>query len=224
MSTVDPASAPDAATASAPLGRSERIHAAVLDAAEQVFLRDGYVGASMDEVARLAGASKQTVYKHFGSKEQLFVELVTAMTEATGDPLGHETTDASADPGRDLAALAVAMLDAVLTPRILRLRRLVIGEANRFPELGRALYEHGPARAMAGVERRLSAWVEAGALPEHDVRTSAQHYNWLVMGAPLNAAMLLGDEAIPSPAERRAHAKAAVAALLGSIGAPPLVE
>ena len=62
-------------------------------------------------------------------------------------------------------------------------------------------------------------WVETGALPPHDAAAAAQDYNWLVMGAPLNAAMLLGDEAIPAPAERRAHAASAVAALLRSIGA-----
>lgn len=175
MSTVDPPAlpAPDLAP---PQGRSARIHAAVLAAAEEVFLRDGYVGASMDEVARLAGASKQTVYKHFGSKERLFVDLVGSMTTATGDPVGHETTDASADPGEALTALGVAMLDAVLTPRILRLRRLVIGEANRFPDLGRALFEHGPARAVAGLERRLDAWVAAGKLPAHDTAAAAQRF------------------------------------------------
>lgn len=215
MSTADPAAAAH------PSPRSERIHAAILGAAEEVFLRDGYAGASMDAVAGLAGASKQTVYKHFGSKEALFVALVTAMTVTTGDSVGHEAADATGEPAENLTALAIVMLDAVLTPRILRLRRLVIGEANRFPELGRALFEHGPARAMAGVELRLARWVEAGSLPAHDTATAAQHYNWLVMGAPLNAAMLLGDEAILSPAQRRSHASAAVTALLRSIGSPP---
>lgn len=200
-------------------GRSERVQAAILAAAEEVFLRDGYIGASMDDVARLAGSSKQTVYKHFGSKEALFIELVTSMTVITGDPVGHEAADASGEPAENLTALAIEMLDAVLTPRILRLRRLVIGEVNRFPELGKALFEHGPARAMAGVERRLAVWVAAGSLPAHETRTAAEHYNWLVMGAPLNAAMLLGDDAIFSPEQRREHARAAVEALLRSIGA-----
>lgn len=199
--------------------RSARIHAAILAAAEDVFLRDGYVGASMDEVARLAGASKQTVYRHFGSKERLFVELVSSMTDAAGDAAGHEA-DASGEVEAVLVGLASAMLDGVLTPRILRLRRLVIGEANRFPELGRALHAHGPARAIAGVERRLRAWVDAGVLPEHDTAAAARHWNWLVMGGPLNDAMLLGDDAIPSGAERRAHAEAAVVAFLRSLGAP----
>ncbi|WP_405216939.1 TetR/AcrR family transcriptional regulator [Agrococcus sp. Ld7] len=207
----------------APPGRTERIRAAILAAAEQVFLRDGFVGASMDDVARLAGSSKQTVYKHFGSKEALFIDLVTSMTATTGDPVGHEAADASGEPAVNLTALAIEMLDAVLTPRILRLRRLVIGEANRFPELGKALFEHGPARAIAGVERRLATWIEAGTLPQHETGTAAEHFNWLVMGAPLNSAMLLGDDAIFSSTQRQAHAKTAVAALLRSIGAsaPP---
>lgn len=201
------------------LGRTERIRAAILAAAEQVFLRDGFVGASMDDVARVAGSSKQTVYKHFGNKEALFVDLVTSMTVTTGDPVGHEAADASGEPAENLTALAIEMLDAVLTPRILRLRRLVIGEANRFPGLGTALFEHGPARAMAGVERRLASWVRSGSLPAHDTSSAAEQFNWLVMGAPLNAAMLLGDEAILSAAQRREHARTAVDALLRSIGA-----
>lgn len=203
----------------ASFGRTERIRAAILAAAEQAFLGDGFVGASMDDVARLAGSSKQTVYKHFGSKEALFVELVTAMTVTTGDPVGHEAADASGDPAENLTALAIEMLDAVLTPRILRLRRLVIGEANRFPELGKALFEHGPARAMAGVEQRLAAWTRSGSLPAHDPSVAAEHFNWLVMGAPINAAMLLGDDAIFTAEQRRAHARTAVDALLRSIGA-----
>ncbi|WP_092917802.1 MULTISPECIES: TetR/AcrR family transcriptional regulator C-terminal domain-containing protein [Agrococcus] len=81
------------------------------------------------------------------------------------------------------------------------------------------MFEHGPARAIEGVEQRLTTWVERGALPAHDVQAAAQQYNWLVMGGPLNAAMLLGDEAIPTPAKRRTHASSAVAAFLRSIGA-----
>jgi len=203
-------------TVAAEPSRSARIHAAILAAAEEVFLRDGYVGASMDEVAGLARASKQTVYKHFGSKERLFVALVSSMTDAAGDRVGHEGEGGGA-VAPTLERLAAGMLDAVLTPRILRLRRLVIGEVNRFPELGRALHGHGPSRAIAGVERRLRAWVESGELPEHDCAAAAQRFNWMVMGAPLNDAMLLGDDAIPSAAARRAHAREAVAAFLRSL-------
>ncbi|MGL5911338.1 MAG: TetR/AcrR family transcriptional regulator, partial [Phycicoccus sp.] len=57
----------------------------LLDAAEEIFVRDGYRGTSVDEVAAVAGVSKQTLYAHFGSKEALFVEMVTTLTVETGD-------------------------------------------------------------------------------------------------------------------------------------------
>ena len=115
---------------------SLRKHAAILEAAEQVFLRDGYLGANMDELTARAGVSKQTVYAHFGSKEGLFVELVTSMTRGAGD--GVHTDDlpapsSAADLRTALTDYAVRQLTAVLSPRILRLRRLVIGEEARFP-------------------------------------------------------------------------------------------
>ena len=64
-----------------PGGRSARKHAAILEAATQVFLAKGYLGTSMEEIATMAGVSKQTVYKHFADKETLFAEIVLATTD-----------------------------------------------------------------------------------------------------------------------------------------------
>ena len=66
-------------------GRSARKRRAILDAATEIFLRDGYLGTNMDEIAARSEVSKQTVYKHFVSKEALFVEIVSSMTDAAGD-------------------------------------------------------------------------------------------------------------------------------------------
>ena len=63
-----------------PLTGSSAKRRAILNAAAEVFLRSGFLGASMDEIASLSDVSKQTVYKHFGSKEALFVQAVSAMT------------------------------------------------------------------------------------------------------------------------------------------------
>ena len=67
-------------------GRSARKRRAILDAATAAFLRNGYLGTSMDEIAALAGVSKQTVYKHFADKERLFSEIVTATVNEASDP------------------------------------------------------------------------------------------------------------------------------------------
>ena len=61
--------------------RLERKRADILDAATQAFREDGYDLASMDRIAELAGASKRTVYNHFGSKESLFRAVVDRLME-----------------------------------------------------------------------------------------------------------------------------------------------
>jgi TetR/AcrR family transcriptional regulator, mexJK operon transcriptional repressor len=81
--------------------RTERKRQVILDAATELFLQGGYLGTNMDEVAHLARVSKQTVYKHFASKETLFVEIVTSMTNAASDAV-HNAMPRYVD-GSDLA-------------------------------------------------------------------------------------------------------------------------
>ena len=201
---------------------SLRKRSAILEAAEQVFLRDGYLGANMDELTSLSGVSKQTVYAHFGSKEALFVELVESMTRGAGD--GVHTDDlpdptSSADLRMALTDYAVRQLTAVMAPRILRLRRLVIGEESRFPELARVLWENGPARAMEALAGHISRLTEQGWLVTTDPLAAATYLNWLVMGEPVNRAMLLGDEALPDSAVLEAHSAEAVRIFLAAFAA-----
>jgi TetR/AcrR family transcriptional regulator, mexJK operon transcriptional repressor len=200
--------------------RTERKRRAILEAATEVFLRSGYLGTNMDEIAALSGVSKQTVYKHFSSKEALFVEIVTSMTGDAGDMVHNEMPEL-ADDG-DIAAwlrdYAMRQLTIVLTPRLMQLRRLVIGEVARFPELAKVLYERGPQRAMAHMAASFKQLAERGLLRIDDPGMAASHFNWLVMSAPLNKAMLLGDHAIPKPAELRRHAEEGVRVFLAAYG------
>ncbi len=202
---------------------SLRKRSAILEAAEQVFLADGFLGANMDELTTLSGVSKQTVYAHFGSKEGLFVELVTSMTRGAGD--GVHTDDlpdpsSAASLQTALVDYAVRQLTAVMTPRILRLRRLVIGEEARFPELARVLWENGPERAVAALADHIARLHEQGWLVAVDPRGAAGYLNWLVMGEPVNRAMLLGDDDLPGPDAVRDHCAEAVRIFLAAYGGP----
>lgn len=212
----------DQATDAESDGRSARKRRAILDAATEVFLKSGYLGTNMDEIAALSAVSKQTVYKHFSSKEALFIEIVSGMTTGAGD-LVHNDVEQLPE-GDDLAAYlveyALRQLTVVLTPRIMQLRRLVIGEVTRFPELAKVLYERGPARAMAMLTSVFQGLAERSLLKIDDPATAASHFNWLIMSAPLNQAMLLGDAAIPSPAELRRNAEAGVRVFLAAYGNP----
>jgi TetR/AcrR family transcriptional repressor of mexJK operon len=179
--------------------RSARKRRAIMDAATTVFLRNGYVGASMDEVATLAAVSKQTVYKHFADKQSLFSEIVTGTVDEAGDRVHAEVLSLadSGDVEADLRDLARRQLALVMQPRVLQLRRLVIGEAGRFPELGRTFYERGPGRTMGALATAFERLAAVGALKLDDPALAAEHFNWLVMSIPLNQAMLLGDDEQP---------------------------
>lgn len=196
-------------------------HQAILDAAEMIFLRDGYLGTSMDDVAARSHVSKQTVYKHFGSKESLFVEIVTSMTSRAGDAVDvNMSAEAAGDDVRTyLRDYALTQLTVVLTPRLMQLRRLVIGEVARFPELARVLHESGPKRAISQLAATFGRLAERRLLTLDDPALAASHFNWLVMAEPLNRAMLLGDDSIPSEPELRRHAEQSVQVFLAAYGA-----
>jgi AcrR family transcriptional regulator len=199
-------------------GSSEKKRKAILEAAITVFFKSGYLGASMDEIAAMAQVSKQTVYKQFSSKESLFVEIVSSMTDAASDKVHSHVPElaGSSEVSQYLQRYAFRQLTVVLTPSILQLRRLVIGEVGRFPELARILYERGPQRAIAAFARVLEHLSARGLLTIDDPKTAASHFNWLVMSEPLNRAMLLGDEAIPTPAALRRHAAECVRVFLAA--------
>lgn len=215
MTKLDPVAGED-------MGRSERKRRAILDAATEIFLLHGYLAANMDELAARAQVSKQTVYKQFISKEALFIAVVGGMTGSAGDEVQREIADLGErdDPETQLQAYAEKQLMVVLTPRLMQLRRLVIGEVNRFPALGRALHDGGPGRAVAGLASAFARWTDRGLLKIENPQAAASHFNWLVMGEPVNQAMLLGDEAIPDPAALRRHAAAGVRVFLAAYGRP----
>lgn len=201
---------------------SLRKRRAILDAAERVFLRDGYLAANMDELAALSGVSKQTIYTHFGSKEALFVALVVSMTREVGDSLPDSWRDPvdREDLREILQEQADRQLAAVTHPRILRLRRLAIAEALRFPELGRALWDNGPQRAVVRLGAYFARLSEQGWLRVEDPEFTASFYNWLVMGHSVNEAMLLGDESRPDDSERRRRCVEAVRIFLAAHAVP----
>jgi TetR/AcrR family transcriptional repressor of mexJK operon len=201
-------------------GRSAQKRRAIIDAATNVFLERGYLGASMDEIAGLAAVSKQTVYKHFSTKEALFVAIVSSTTNKASDKVHNEMPGfgVGEDPAEYLRTYAYRQLTVVLQPRIMQLRRLVIGEVGRFPELAKALFDGGPKRAVSALGAALKDLADRGLLAIDDPSLAASQFNWLIMGEPLNRVMLLGDDAIPTPAELRRHAAASVRMFLAAYG------
>jgi len=128
--------------AAAGRGRSDAKRRAILRGAKEAFLKSGFGGTSMDEVAARARVSKMTVYRHFGSKEVLFAGLITDLcnhivTEELETLFGEE-------PHEALRRYAERMIEIVFSPDTIELHRIVVAESKRFPRLGRFFYASGP--------------------------------------------------------------------------------
>jgi AcrR family transcriptional regulator len=177
--------------------RAARKRLQIRRAAVGEFLRKGYASTSVDDIAAAARVSKQTVYKYFGSKEQLFVAIVEATVGdvldelfARVDPRAGEFDDLE----HDLIVMGRRVLELLMQPELLALRRLVTGEGSRFPQLGRAWWHHGPARLIGELAHLLRRLAERGDLVIEDPELDAEQLNWLILSIPLNRAMLSPEQ------------------------------
>ncbi|NUO99613.1 MAG: TetR/AcrR family transcriptional regulator [Nonomuraea sp.] len=201
-------------------GRTARKRRQILDAARGVFLRNGYVGASMDEVASLASVSKQTVYKHFSDKEQLFTTIILDTTDQIEGlaKLITASLDGSQDLEKGLRKLAREFLRSIMQPDVLRLRRLIIAEADRFPDLGRTWYQQGFERSLQTMSAAFERLSGRGLRPLDDPQLAADHFVGLLLWIPVNKVMFSGGGDHYTEADLDRLAESAVEVFLRAYG------
>ncbi len=174
----------------------------------------------MEEIAVRAGVSKQTVYKHFTDKQHLFADIVLSTTDDMDALVGliadrlTETSDLSGD----LELLAETFLVALMEPRVLRLRRLVISSADRFPEIAAAWYERGFERVLGALSRRFRALAERQLLAVDDPASAAEHFVGMLFWIPVNQAMFTGDDDYAATHDLVGIARSATRAFMDAYG------
>ena len=202
--------------------RSERKRQAIIQAATVVFVRHGYLGATTDEVAARASVSKQTLYKHFADKEHLYAEVIVAASARVLDALSGaiaSTLQDAQDVRKALRALADSFLTVLLEPDYVRLRRLVIAEADRFPDVGTAWYEGPFDRTLVILGEAMQRLADRGLLQNlSDPTRAAYQFAGLVMYQPMNQVMFAGTGAIPSVDNLNRIADSAVDMFLAAYG------
>lgn len=203
-----------------PLGdRSARKRQVIVEAATELFLRHGYLGTSMDQIAAFAAVSKPTVYKYFADKERLFTDIVLGTLDRVGDPFRAELA-ALAETSQldaDLRKVARLYISTVTLPVVLQLRRLVIGASHQLPDLAQAYYERAPEqtiRALASCFERLAG---KSLLRPADPLIAASHFAFLVLGQALDKSLFCGDAPF-TDAELTAQADAGASAFLAAYG------
>jgi TetR/AcrR family transcriptional repressor of mexJK operon len=152
---------------------------AILDAASDVLFERG-LAAPLDEIARRAGVSKQTIYNHYGSKAELVRALIERRAQLITAPL--DVPGAEDRPEAALAAYARVLLETIIMERGVRLMRLIIESAPTQPEIAHAVFG-----ATAGASRsKLSAFLErearAGRLAIPEPAEAAIFFSGMVIG------------------------------------------
>ncbi len=115
----------------------------VLEGAREIFLRDGFEGASVDEIARQSGVSKATLYSYFPDKRLLFIEVATAQCRHQADE-ALLSIDQKQPPRVVLGQAGRKFLDFIYSDLGQRIFKICVAESDRFPELGRQFYQSGP--------------------------------------------------------------------------------
>ncbi|MDQ6900447.1 MAG: TetR/AcrR family transcriptional regulator [Candidatus Dormibacteraeota bacterium] len=194
--------------------------AVIMEAATTLFLRKGYAGTSMDEIAAVAGVSKQTIYTHFADKERLFSDLIlrnAARADEFVDQVGGILAD-SLDLEKALLELGRRYIDLVIRPEVLQLRRLVIGEAGNFPDLAETYYQRVPERVLATLASNLGRLAGQGLLRMDDPMLAANHFVALILWVPLDRAMFHTEQESLEPGRLEQLADAGVRVFLAAYG------
>lgn len=131
--------------------RKQDRRVAILEAARQSFLENGYAGTSMSGLLKTLGGSKATLWSYFRSKEELFAATIEHASAAFRAQFDQSLTLAD-DLEPTLAEFCRRFLAAIQSPDAVATWRLVIAESGRFPELGRIFYD----RAARVTEKLLS--------------------------------------------------------------------
>lgn len=162
--------------------RTERTRAQIREAAKELFLQHGFQGASTDAILAAAGiASKETLYRYYPKKEDLFVDVLRSLTverparrrfmmSSTGPTTPHELRAA-------LRLIAQDVLENMMQPEYLALMRITLAELPRFPQLGEMFRQSVPARALDFLRTLLQAAQARGVVrPDQDLDTIARMF------------------------------------------------
>jgi TetR/AcrR family transcriptional repressor of mexJK operon len=146
--------------------KSEQKRAAILEAASELFLTRGLAATAMDAVAERARVSKQTVYSHFASKEDLYRTCITQKVAAYGFDESELPVDAELETA--LLAIGNQFLDLIFDDEVVAMFRVVIGESAAHHKIAELFFENGPGKTIRKIAGFMGEQMHRGLLREDD--------------------------------------------------------
>lgn len=150
----------------------------VLEGARSIFMRDGFEGASVDDIARAAGVSKATLYSYFPDKRLLFSEVARIECNRQAEE-ALEVIGVEAPIEIVLHEAASRIVRFFLSDFGQQVFRICVSESYRFPELGQRFYNSGPALVRERMSQVLAPYVERGILKIDDMDLAANQFGEL---------------------------------------------
>ncbi|WP_440640884.1 TetR/AcrR family transcriptional regulator [Bradyrhizobium sp. PUT101] len=163
----------------------------ILRVASEVFLTSGFDRTSVDAIAASARISKRTLYNRYTDKATLFRAVLSDLIDRWLVPL-HQFSSEEGDLEQTLLALAHYLVTFVLQPHSLNINRVVISEAQRWPEFGRLVTERARKPAIQVIKSIL--FRHRGRLRETDLELAAKHFMSLTVDSIMLSAHLGGVE------------------------------
>jgi TetR/AcrR family transcriptional repressor of mexJK operon len=200
--------------------RITRSRELILEASRKVFLEDGYQAATLERVATEAGIAKRTIYNLFDDKDALFRATILSaiqIAEAFATSLAADVRHAGVGV-EHLPEIARRLAEATLLGPALPLRRLLVMESHRFPDLVGEYRNGAPEAVMSALADVLGTLAAAGGLRALEPRLAAEHFAFLVMGADLDRSMFTG--VAPSSRRVRSRARAGAEVFIAAYAAP----
>lgn len=174
----------------------------VLQGARDIFMSDGFEGASVDDIARAAGVSKATLYSYFPDKRLLFMEVAKTECIRQADT-AVETIDMSQPAAKVLTEAAWQMVEFFTSEFGQRVFRLCVAESDRFPELGREFYESGPAVVRTKLIEFMKVGMSRGELAIDDLPLAADQFGELCKADLFPRLVFSIDKSFDSPQKKR---------------------
>ncbi len=182
--------------------RTEQLIQRLLEAATQLFLEKGYDATSMAEISARAHASKETFYRHFPTKDDLFRAVVIRRAEIIAKDLGT-VLDASDPPKKALTVLGERMLARMITKDTIAFHRLLGMTRDRFPEILQLYRTTGPLRIRDAVTEYLKVQIREGRLRKLNPEVAARQFFDLVAAEMIMKASVTGEANITKAAMRQ---------------------
>lgn len=195
--------------------KSREKEADIRRAATDLFLAHGLKETSMDAVAQTAGVSKQTVYSHFGSKEDLFAAVIEG--KVTAYRLSGEELSGPQSLRDELEMIGERFVELLFDDEVTAMFRVVIGESITHPQIARLFHAAGPERTIDALARRLARHAQAGELEVESGRDAAITFLNLLRGE-FHMRRLMNLCPRVSGEQRRKHVRACVSQFLRLFG------